>query len=51
MYQVLLITLYHIWRDHKRKDETERERPTVRGAVNQSVSVVLKTDYLHLKTS
>ena len=30
MQQVLLITLYYIWKDHKRKDQTWKETPTVR---------------------
>ena len=46
---MLLITLYHRWKDH-RKDQPKMERPIIKGAVNQFFSI-LKTDYIQLKAS
>ena len=48
LQQVLLITLYHILEDHKKstiEGKTNHERSC------QSISFILKTDYLHLKPS
>ena len=45
---MLLITLYHIWKDQKRKDQTQKEGATVRGAVNQFL-LFQKTVYIPLK--